>query len=212
VQSFPGRGQLCRDFIVVTGEANHPPRGVIRETSPPMIARALLSAARLAAFATIYLHADCLRAQSPVTAKWRETLPEIELPLPTPTPPTSIDLRPSATFTFADATQIKTQSTAGRFRLVGLHLSEAVDIALEFPAVLLSSSVTAQSLDGGTIISFSKSPGGAGSLASMRFRAGARPGLYRVLVPGLGGYALLQFWVADPNNPKVKPPVLNPGH
>lgn len=138
--------------------------------------------------------------------------PAGELPLPTPAPLPVADLRPSATFTFADATQIKTQSTSGRFQLVGLHLSEAVDIALEFPAVSLSSSATAQSLDGGTIISFSKSSGGTGGLASMRFRAGGRPGLYRVLVPGLGGYALLQFWVIDPNNPKAKPPVLNPGH
>lgn len=139
--------------------------------------------------------------------------PARELPLPTPTPlPVAVPLFPSATITFADGTQVKTQSTDGRFQLVGLHLSEAVDIALEFPAVLLSNSASTQSLDGGSIISFSKGPGGAGTLASMRFRAGARPGLYRVLVPGLGGYALLQFWIIDPNNPKAEPPVLNPGH
>jgi len=160
-----------------------------------------------------------LRAQSSIASRWRELPPGVSDPiarnsvqLPLPTPPATVDLGPSATFTFADRTQIKTQSTARRFPLIGLHLSEAVDIALDVPALLLSSLATAQSLDGGKIISFSMNAGGSGTLASIRFRAGARPGLYRVLVPGLNGYSLLQFWVTDPNNPKAKPPVLNPGH
>jgi hypothetical protein len=172
----------------------------------------------------VLLHSPFLKAQSPLVYKWQEVPPppapdavaraNVQLPLPTatPTPPAPVDLRPSATITFADRTQIKTQSTTRRFPLVGLHLSEAVDIALDVPAVLLSSAATAQSLDGGTVISFSMNPGGSGTLASIRFQAGAQPGLYRVLVPGLGGPGLLQFWVIDPNNPKAKPPVLNPGH
>ena len=122
------------------------------------------------------------------------------------------NLGPSATITFADRSQIKVQSTAKRFQLVGLHLNEAVDIALDVPAVLLSSAATAQSLDGGAIISFSMNPGASRTLASLRFQAGARPGLYRVLVPGLAGPGLLQFWVADPKNPKAKRPVINPQH
>ena len=160
-----------------------------------------------------------LRAQSSIASSWREPTPGVSDPiarnsvqLPLPTPPATVDLGPSATFTFADHTQIKTQSMAGRFQMVGLHLSEVVDIALDLPAVLLSSFATAQSLDGGTIMSFSMNPGGIGTLASIRFRAGARPGLYRVLVPGLRGPGLLQFWVADPNNPKGRLPVINLGH
>jgi len=134
-------------------------------------------------------------------------------PIPTPTVPPSVpDLRPAATFTFADGTKITTRRTTGRFPLVALHPNEVVDVAMQFPAVLPNTPLTAQSLDGGTVTSFSRSSGGSGSLASIRFRAGARPGLYRVVVPGLGGSALLQFWVIDPNNPKAKPPVLNPGH
>ena len=160
-----------------------------------------------------------LRAQSSIASRWKEPTAGVSDPiarnsvqLPLPTPPATVDLGPSATFTLADHTQIKTQSTAGRFQMVGLHLGEAVDIALDLPAVLLSSFATAQSLDGGTIMSFSMNPGGGGTLASIRFRAGARPGLYRVVVPGLRGLGLLQFWVADPNNPKGRLPVLNPGH
>src|SRR5438105_1150674 len=77
------------------------------------------------------------------------TIPPIIGPGPTPTPPALPDLRPSATFRFADATQAKTRSTTGRFRFVGLHLNETVDITLQLPGALLSPSVRAQALDGG---------------------------------------------------------------
>jgi hypothetical protein len=131
-----------------------------------------------------------------------------------PTPPPAPALRPSATFTFADGTQITTRSTNGRFRLVGLHLNETVDIALQFPVVLLSSSAMAQPLDGGNIISVSTSPVATGGLTLIRFQAGNQPGLYRVLLLGFGGSARLQFWVADPNNPNLamNAVVLNPNH
>jgi hypothetical protein len=131
-------------------------------------------------------------------------------PLPAPPEsPASVMARrhPSATFTFADARQFKTRSRTGRFQLVGLHLNETVDIALQFPA-MPSDSAPAQPLDGGKILSFSLNPAGAGGLAVIRFQAGNRPGLYRVLLPGLGESALLQFWVADPNNPNATRPDL----
>lgn len=134
-------------------------------------------------------------------------------PLPVPTVPPAPDLRPSATFTFSDGTQITTQTTTGRFRLVGLHANETVDIALQFPAGVPGTSLMAQPLDGGTILSFSIANGTVASrgLALMRFQAGSQPGLYRVHIPGLGA-PLLQFWVADPDNPSRNLPVLNPGH
>jgi hypothetical protein len=178
----------------------------------------------IVSFSLIFFYPLFLQAQSPLAHRWLEDVPRsapppvrttaagLTVPLPTATPPISVRVFPSATFIFADHSQVQTQSTTGRFQLVGLHLSEAVDIALDVPAVLLSSAATAQSLDGGAIVSFSMNPGGSGTLASLRFQAGARPGLYRVLVPGLRGPGLLQFWVADLNNPKANPPVLNPGH
>jgi hypothetical protein len=131
------------------------------------------------------------------------------LPAPAESPPSGITVRrtPSATFTFADAKRIKTQSRTGRFQLVGLYLNETVDIAVQFPA-MPSGSAPAQPLDGGNIISFSLNPVGAGGLAVIRFQAGNRPGLYRVLLSGLGGSALLQFWVSDPNNPGATGPNL----
>jgi hypothetical protein len=131
---------------------------------------------------------------------------------PTPTLPALPDLRPSAMFTFADATQVKTRSTTGHFRFVGLHLNETVDITLQLPGGLLSPSVRAQALDGGAILSFSVKD--AGAVASIRFYSGNRPGLYRVLVPGLARSVLFHFWVADPSNPNpaMTPILLNPTH
>jgi hypothetical protein len=129
---------------------------------------------------------------------------------PPPAPPP--ESRPaagwsSATFSFADARQIKTRSRTGRFQLIGLDLNETVDIAVRFPAVP-GGFAAAQPLDGGKVISFSLNPAGAGGLAVIRFQAGSKPGLYRVLLPSLGGSALLQFWVADPNNPSTARPDL----
>jgi hypothetical protein len=97
--------------------------------------------------------------------------------------------------------------------LVGLHLNETVDIALVFPRTLLASSAGPLSLDGGKIIA-STSPTATGGLALIRFQAGSQPGLYRVLIPGLGPSARLQFWVSDPNNPNLamNAMVLNPNH
>jgi hypothetical protein len=96
--------------------------------------------------------------------------------------------------------------------LVGLHPGEIVDVALQFSAGLPANSITAQSLDGGKLISFSKGNVGVEGLVSIRFQAGTQPGLYRVFVPGLGGPSLLQFWVADAANPRANPPVVNPAH
>jgi hypothetical protein len=129
---------------------------------------------------------------------------------PAPTP--AANLHPSATITFADATQIIFRSTTKRFRVVGLHPNETVDIALQFSTPLVRNSASAQPLDGGRIISFSINSGGGNGLASIRFQVGSQPGLYRIRVPGLAESPLLQFWVADPNNPKANLPVVNPGH
>jgi hypothetical protein len=134
--------------------------------------------------------------------------------LPTPTPPVVVDMRPNATFVFADATQVVTRSSTGRFRLVGLHPNETVDVAVLFPVISRRSSAGPLSLDGGKIISVSTSPTATGGLALIRFQAGGQPGFYRVLVPGFGASARLQFWVTDPNNPNaaMNAMVLNPNH
>lgn len=184
---------ICLDAVTASPQAIPPP-------PPPNLS--LVPPVDMGAVATIgFANSTSVRTIA---------LPAGELPLPTPTPPAVIDLRPSATFTFADGARIKAErNDSRRFPLVGLHQKEVIDIALEFPASLTSISIKAQPLDGGKIIALSNISKEA---AVIRFQVANQPGLYRILVPGLSGSALLQFWVIDPNNPKAKPPVLNPGH
>lgn len=174
----------------------------------------------LTAFGLIHLPAEYLRAQSPLATKSDESLMRLPAPVEPSAGESSLHAatsgpgagrRPSATFTFGNGRQVRAHTATSRFRLVGLDPGEIVDVALELPAGL-SDSATAQSLDGGKLISFAKSQAGVGGLASIRFQAGNQPGLYRVFIPGSSPPLLLQFWVADAQNPKSNPPVVNPAH
>lgn len=135
------------------------------------------------------------------------------VPAPTVAPAPPQEEGPTATIKFADATQIQTQpSDLGRFPLVGLRPREVIDIGLDFPASSMSTSVTAQPLDGGRIIGRSKDAGKGPGTGFIRFQIGDQPGLYRVLITGLRTRSMFQFWVADTKNPKNNRPVINPGH
>ncbi|HYJ05823.1 MAG TPA: hypothetical protein VEX43_11855 [Chthoniobacterales bacterium] len=186
-----------------------------------MAVRAPFSAAFLAAFALICLAAEYGLAQSPLGTKWEESLVRLPVPAGPLTPDVTVSAaaqqavaqrRPAATYIFGDGKRLTTRSRTGRFRLVGLRAGEVVDIALQLPARLPAGSAMAQPLDGGKLISFSRSDVDVGGLATIRFQAGSQPGLYRVFVPGFGAPSLIQFWVADPNNPRANPPVMNPQH
>jgi hypothetical protein len=143
--------------------------------------------------------------------------PDLDPPIvvtdePTPTP-AAVDPRPSATFTFADATQIKTHSARGRFRLVGLHLNEVVNVVVQFPTQWANTPLTLQSVDGGNL---SAQPANAVIAAdgtvSFHFQAGNQPGIYRVAVIGAGGNSTLSFWAVDPATSQANPAVMNPSH
>jgi hypothetical protein len=133
-------------------------------------------------------------------------------PLPTASPNTS-DLRPSATFTFADGTNVTTRSAKGRFRPVGLHLNEVVGVSVQFPGEPANTPVTIQALDGGNLpLAFANAVIASDGTVSFQFQAGNKPGLYRVSVIGAGGNSTLSFLAADPNNPQPNRPVVNPAH
>ncbi|MEN3367884.1 MAG: hypothetical protein V7609_27 [Verrucomicrobiota bacterium] len=151
-------------------------------------------------------------AQSPTIPPIRPIPP---LPAPTVAPAVAIAAAQplTASISFANATEIKTRaSSSGRFQLVGLNSREVVRIAVDFPTTLASASITAQPLDGGKIVGPPRDVGKGAEAGSIRFQAGDQPGLYRVLITAGGSRSILQFWVADPNNPKAEPPVLNPRH
>jgi hypothetical protein len=47
---------------------------------------------------------------------------------------------------------------------------------------------------------------------TFNFQAGTYPGLYRVLVQGIGRPAILQFWVQNVQRPKTNPWAVNSSH
>jgi hypothetical protein len=141
---------------------------------------------------------------SPLEVQGRRLLP--------PLPPVTDELGPRATITFADATQIQTQSVGGRFLLIGLHPGEVIDFVMEFPASLTGNSVAAQPLDGGTIVAALLYSERNTRPRPIRFQVGDQPGLYRILITAGASRSMLHFWVADARNPQNNRPVLNPGH
>ncbi|MEN3369490.1 MAG: hypothetical protein V7609_1633 [Verrucomicrobiota bacterium] len=163
----------------------------------------------------LILSATPVSAQSPPIRTIPPIRPIPPLPAPTIAPAVVIAAAQplTASIAFANATEIKTRaSSSGRFQLVGINPREVVDIAVDFPASLPSTSITAQSLDGGKIVGPPKDVGKGVGATSIRFQAGDQPGLYRVLITGARSRSILQFWVADPKNPMNKRPVINPGH
>jgi hypothetical protein len=137
------------------------------------------------------------------------------IPLPPPpnlslVPPA--DAGPVATIGFANSTSVRTRSSGGQFRLTGIRPHEAVNIRLQFPVSLASAPLLATALDGGEAsVQGQRSLIAFDGTISMRFKAGDKPGLYRVLVVAGASRSVLKFWIADPQNPKANPPVLQPG-
>jgi hypothetical protein len=124
-------------------------------------------------------------------------------------PPAMIDSQsPSVAMTFADGKSLAIRSKKSRFALVAANASEVVNIR-----VRVSSSANgvaaAQCLDGGALSTGAENITlDADGLGSFQFRAGAKPGLYRVVVGAGGAIAILQFWVIDPSKPNSRPSAL----
>jgi hypothetical protein len=131
--------------------------------------------------------------------------PNLSLPVPA-------DTGPVATIVFANSTSVRTHSSRGNFHLTGIRPLEAVHVRLRFPVSFATTAMTITPLDGGVVSVSSGHPIIAtDGTASLQFRAGDRPGLYRVLLVAGANRSLLKFWVTDPQNPKTTPPLLQPG-
>jgi hypothetical protein len=126
-----------------------------------------------------------------------------------PAPPFMLnDQSPTAAMTFADGRSLAIRSRKGRFSLVASKAGEVVNIQVRVsPAA--TGFTSAQCLDGGTLSAGAENIAldvdGAGSF---QFQAGAKPGLYRVSLNYTSTITILQFWVADPNNPSGNPTAL----
>jgi len=163
----------------------------------------LLTFTCIAAIAVTCLDGGSLLAQSP-------EIPPLPGPTITTEPPA--ENGPTATISFAGKARFEAKSAKGRFPLAGIRPNETAEIRLQFASDWANTSITVQALDGGKVSAKAKDAViAADGTASFRFQAGAQPGLYRIVVIGAESTTTLKFWVADPENPKANPPVINPG-
>jgi hypothetical protein len=139
-------------------------------------------------------------------------------PIPSPPPITIITLdtprlqpRRLATVTLSDASVVLTRAAAGKFQLVAARPNELITVVVPFPLLPLGTTAAVSTLDGGKLIGTSPVPIVHGA-ATIHFQVGTLPGLYRVLVLGLGRAATVQFWVQDAQRPATSPWVLNASH
>jgi hypothetical protein len=133
------------------------------------------------------------------------------VPRPTVSPVASFAPARAAAVTFADGSTIQTWASTRTFQLVGLHANESVSIALPISVDATGTSTAIQLLDGGTILGVTQASA-TNPVVSLAFQAGAKPGMYRVVLRGAGSPATLQFWVRNTQNPTAYVPVVNPRH
>jgi hypothetical protein len=139
-------------------------------------------------------------------------------PIPSPPPITILALplprvqpRRLATVTLSDASVVVTRAAAGKFQMVAARPGELITVIVPFPPLALGTTAAVSALDGGKLIGTSPVPIIHGA-ATIHFQAGSQPGLYRVLVLGLGPAATVQFWVQNAQRPATSPWVLNASH
>ena len=158
----------------------------------------LPSVFRLSMFTAGVLLNSHLSAQSPAAT-----------PAPDASPPSiQSDDSPIATVTFASGASIQISSPSGCFPLVASNAGEAHTINLQLPAGLPRNLIV-QLLDGGALNAGGQSSAvSVDGTTSFQFRPGTKSGRYRVLLNDGGVTTLLQFWVADPQNPQANPPTV----
>ncbi len=99
------------------------------------------------------------------------------------------------TVVFAGGSSIKIASQNELFRPVDLRPGETVTVRAQVPKQFGNNPAFVQALDGGAV-----SDGvtiASDGTASIAFRAGSGPGLYRVLLSARGRMAMLQFIVRE---------------
>jgi hypothetical protein len=118
------------------------------------------------------------------------------------------DGAPTAAVTFPSGASAPMRSRSGRFPLVASSPGQAVTVKLQLPPGAARNLVV-QSLDGNALSAGAQTSAiAADGSTSFQFQPGARPGVYRVLLNDGGTMTLLQFWVADPQNPRSNPPTV----
>ena len=142
-----------------------------------------------------------------------ETVAIPPLPAPTIAPIAPERIGPQATISYAGTNALKVKSKSGFFPVADIRPLEIVEIELQFPVVWGNTPLIVQAPDGGNLIRKSKAAVIAtDGTAAFRFQAGDQPGLYRLSIIGGGRNSTMKFWVANIQNPRANPPVLNIGN
>lgn len=99
------------------------------------------------------------------------------------------------TIVFADGSSTKIPSRNGRFRPIHVQAGETVTVQAQVPPQNVNTPAFAQALDGGAVSE--QVAIAADGTASIAFRAGTAPGLYRVLLSARRRTAWLEFIVRE---------------
>jgi hypothetical protein len=133
-------------------------------------------------------------------------------PNPTPKPNASVDIGPMATIGFSNAASVRNHCVNGHFRPAAVYANESVTVRLEYLPAFAGISIIATALDGGEVVTpKSQTAIDQNGVAWFRFRAGDKPGLYRVMILADSKRSILKFWVDDPKNPSASPPAIRRG-
>ncbi|MFN2622964.1 MAG: hypothetical protein ABR611_08980 [Chthoniobacterales bacterium] len=154
-------------------------------------------------------------------------------PPPIPSPPPSISVsklrvQPHrvATVTYPDQSTVLTRAAAGTFQMLAARPGELVTVVVPIPVTAVPVVASVQALDGGYFATLPSALNPSSPISppvvvavpvvngklTFNFQAGTYPGLYRVLVQGIGRPATLQFWVQNVQQPKTNPWAVNSSH
>lgn len=165
---------------------------------------------RLIVRLTLFASVICLTAGADAQSAAIPPTPPPDLTTAVATTPAP-DLTPTVTIGFANSPSVRTHGHGRHFGLLAIRPHETVNIQVQFAVEAAGASLLVHALDGGEARTPQAPTVAADGTASFQFQAGAQPGLYRIVISGVGD-SLLQFWVPDPKNPNGDPPVLNPKH
>jgi hypothetical protein len=109
-----------------------------------------------------------------------------------------------AVVTLASGESVEVRSTSDVFPLVSAGAGETVNVQFKFSLGAAGATLTAQPLDGGSVL-INSLPIGLDGTVSMQFQVGTLPGLYRMLLNAGGQLITLQFSVPNPEEPLPTP-------
>lgn len=125
---------------------------------------------------------------------------------------TPVDMGPVVTIGFSNAPSVRSHAAKGHFRTAAVYANETVTVRLEYLPAFAGVPIVATALDGGEVaIPRPKAAIDENGVAWIRFRAGQKPGLYRVMILADSKQSILKFWVDDPKNPSASPPAIRRG-